>query len=54
MSDVLHFIFRDFWTWLGTVILLATLTQVRLFTIEKTINNNNDSPQPTRIEGEDE
>lgn len=26
MLEILHFVFRDFWTWLGTVILIQSIT----------------------------
>lgn len=38
LLQVLHFIFRDFWTWLGTVILIsAPFCGFRLVNIEKNI-----------------
>lgn len=39
MSDVLHFIFRNFWTWIGSVILLAVLAQWRPINIDKSHDN---------------
>ena len=33
MTDVLEFIFRDFWTWLGALLLLFVASQWRPFHI---------------------
>lgn len=54
MLEILQFIFRNFWTWIGTLLLLAVLTRFRFFSLNvqqkinspsddhHTENNNND------------
>lgn len=49
MLEILEFIFQNFWTWLGTVILLCAvgmaLSGLRLFTINFRKESNRDESE---------
>lgn len=47
MLEILEFIFQNFWTWAGTLVLIAvlgfSLSGIRLFTINIRRENKNES-----------